>query len=134
MNVAVLDASVFVSSILRSELRHLRAVELLGRFRTGRFLVPSVFEVEVVAALARRDVAGPVIDGVRTAIGTAQFDRRSVDPLVARAAAVAATARLRAYDAIYAALALQEGAPLVTFDDELRVRLGVSFPELVVVS
>ncbi len=132
MSVAVLDASVFVSSLLRSERRHPDAIALLGRFRTGRFLVPSIFEVEVIAALARRDVAGPVIDGVRAAIATAQFDRRPVDPLVPRATAIAATARLRAYDALYAALALQEGAPLLTFDDELRVRLGASFPELVV--
>jgi predicted nucleic acid-binding protein len=52
-------------------------------------------------------------------------------PLLERAALVARAARLRAYDAVYAALALEQSAALVTLDGDVCSRLMATFHELV---
>lgn len=50
--------------------------------------------------------------------------------LLERATQVARTARLRAYDAVYVALALNRNAALVTLDSEVRSKTAQSFPQI----
>jgi predicted nucleic acid-binding protein len=47
---------------------------------------------------------------------------------------VARAARLRAYDAVYAALALERGAVLLTLDREVCSKLDGAFPEALLVT
>lgn len=81
-----------------------------------------------MAALARRGepvAALSVADGLLTG---AAIQTVSVDALLPRALIVARSARLRANDAIYGALALERDAVLITLDNELRQRLVTAFP------
>jgi predicted nucleic acid-binding protein len=55
-------------------------------------------------------------------------------PLLRAVWAVARAARLRAYDAVYAALALERKAVLITLDRELCSKLDGAFPEAVLVT
>jgi predicted nucleic acid-binding protein len=50
--------------------------------------------------------------------------------MLAARACLARAARLGAYDAVYAALALHRGASLLTLDLELRANLSEVFPQL----
>ena len=50
--------------------------------------------------------------------------------LLERATQVARTARLRAYDAVYLALALNRNAALLTLDSEVRAKMAESFPQV----
>jgi len=50
--------------------------------------------------------------------------------LIEKAAEVARTARLRAYDAVYAALALDRSAALMMLDVDLRSKVSLAFPHL----
>ena len=130
----VLDASVFVAALVPSEIHHATALGVItaGAPRQA-FVVPSIFELEVVAALARRGAPDAVIEGARAAIGTGQFEIRPFDGLLDQAIAVASTARLRAYDAVYCALALATGLPFATLDVELAQRFVKHYPDARVV-
>ena len=124
MSVYVLDASVAVSSSRRGDENHARAKQHLTPLLMGidSIVVPSIFEVEVVASLARVGMATAevrrVVDGL-----LARARVVTLGPRAARAASdVAARARLRTGDAIYTWVALREGLPLVTFDGEILAR------------
>ena len=65
MNGAVLDASVFVALVSPSEAHHQVARALYRLLPENRpFFVPSLFRVEVMAALARRGECESVLDAV----------------------------------------------------------------------
>ncbi|HEX7678481.1 MAG TPA: PIN domain-containing protein, partial [Thermoanaerobaculia bacterium] len=99
------------------------------------FLVPSLFRVEVLAALARRNEPAELLDTVDVLVSGPRFHAVAIDAsLVDRAAEVARAARLRAYDAIYAALALDRGAALLTLDLELRSKMSAAFPQVSLVA
>ena len=128
----VLDASVFVAAISPTEQHHDRARHLFESHPSSTpFLVPELFRVEVVAALARRGEAVEFLDTVDAIVRGPRFCSCPLDEsLFAEAVRVARVARLRAYDAVYVALALARRMPIFTLDGEVISRSVASFPEL----
>jgi predicted nucleic acid-binding protein len=63
VNPSVLDASVLVAAISPAEVHHVAARSLFDSHPATRpFLVPSLFRVEVLAALARRGESNELLD------------------------------------------------------------------------
>ena len=131
----MLDASLFIASISPGEARHPAARALLAGFAQDvPFVVPALFRVEVIAALSRRNESDAFIDLVDARLRGPRFLAVAIDgPLLDLAIGVARRARLRGYDAVYAALALARSQPLATLDRELAERLAVHYPDLVVI-
>jgi predicted nucleic acid-binding protein len=131
----VLDASMFVSAISPKEVHHADARKMYDSYDLDRpFIVPALFRVEVVAALVRRGEPLELIDTVDVLVSGPRFHSVALDPaLLDEAARVARKARLRAYDAVYVALALRHKAVLMTLDTEVRVRVADAFPTMRVV-
>jgi len=121
-----IDASVFVAAVLADEAAHgdsLRVLELIAGSGTTLH-EPAIAVVEVVSAVVRRT-------GDRTlAQRTGRYLLRNPDvvlhPLDMRAtshaAGLAADRRLRAADALYAAVAQQNDCRLITLDSEIVER------------
>lgn len=130
----VLDASVFVAAISPSERHHVSARPLFDSHPDNLpYLVPALFRVEVIATLSRRNESGELLDVVDALLRGPRFHTCPIDSdTIERATAVARLAGLRAYDAVYVALALSAGAPLYTLDIELRSRVETTFPEIAV--
>lgn len=128
----VLDASVFIAVISPAERHHGRARRLFDSHPdTEPFLVPDLFRLEVVAGLSRRGEPAAFVDTVDAVIRGPRFHSRPLDGvLLDRTVLVARTARLRAYDAVYVALALLADAPILTLDEEVVQRCSASFAEL----
>jgi predicted nucleic acid-binding protein len=126
----VLDASVYVAALVPAEVHHAVARALMAKAPADiPFLVPSVFSLEVVAALVRRGTTQHQIANVEVAMSTGRYLSIPLDAsLLAVALDVAKRSALRAYDAVYAALALQRDATLLTLDDDLAVRFRKAFP------
>ena len=131
----ILDASLFIAAISPSE-RHHREARLLFESHpdSAPFVVPELFRVEVIAALARRGEPTELLDAVDALVRGPRFYACALDEdLIGEAVRVARLARLRAYDAVYVALALAHGEPLFTLDGDVVSRCQVSLPELRVV-
>jgi predicted nucleic acid-binding protein len=128
----VLDASVFIAAISPAERHHARARQLLAQHPdTEPFLVPALFRIEVVAALARRGEPAAFVDTVDAIAQGPRFHAVALDAdLLAHATEVARGARLRAYDAVYVTLALRRRQPILTLDAEVVERGTSAFPEL----
>jgi predicted nucleic acid-binding protein len=128
----VLDASVFVAAISPREVHHATARRLFDLHAADRaFVVPALFRVEVLAALARRDEPAELLDTVDVLVSGPRFYAVALDDsLLDRTTKVARTARLRAYDAVYVALALNRRAALLTLDSEVRAKTAESFPQV----
>jgi predicted nucleic acid-binding protein len=128
----VLDASVFVAALSPSETHHDRARGLMeGHSDVEVFIVPALFRVEVIAAFSRRGEDEALLELVEALICGPRFHAVPMDkPLLDRATMVAKKAGLRAYDAVYVALALLHDAPLYTLDGELLGKLPEIWPEL----
>ncbi len=122
----VLDASVAVAALRRQEPGHAAALHRCMPLFAGRdeIVVPAIFEIEVVSALARRGAAPASIEQFfEKHFGSRQLV--AIGPRAARAArAIASSTRLRAADALYVWLAAREGLPLVTADAEVLARGG----------
>jgi len=133
---AVLDASVLVAAISPHEIHHAAARRLYESYsETLAFVVPSLFRLEVLSALARRGEPGELLDTVEVLVSGPRFHTVTIDEtLIALAMRVARTGRLRAYDAVYAALALDRKASLFTLDSDVRSRISVAFPSLSLVT
>lgn len=131
----VLDASLFVASLSPSEGHHATARRLLdGHDSADAYLVPSLFRIEVLAALSRRGEDPYRIDAVDAMIRGPRFHTCPLnDLLIARSVEVARVAKLRAYDAVYVALALIKGTQLWTLDGDVRARVGTAWPSLEVI-
>lgn len=120
----VLDASVAIAAVRKTERAHAAALRRCMPLFTGRdsIVVPAIFEVEVVGALVRRGVAPATV----STLLRRHFAERTVvtlGPRAARAAAqVAVATRLRAADALYVWVAAREGLPLVTLGVEVLER------------
>jgi len=136
LSAFVLDASVLVATLSPAEIHHREARRLFDSVPERQaFLVPSIFRVEVLAAMARRGEPEDVLDTVDALVSGPRFYAHPInDDLMDRAVVVARRARVRAYDALYAGLALLQAAALLTLDGDVVQRLSVSFPELKVVS
>lgn len=127
--MVVIDASVYVSRLRRQEAYHVESVHLLEALeaRGVSVLCPEILLPEVAAALVRG------LDDTKLACRAAAHLRRlpghrfiSVDRALSDLAArLAAECRLRACDAIYAALARREGSRLITWDKQQRERAAV---------
>ena len=100
---------------ISEEIHHTVARTLYDTWPENRaFLVPALFRVEVLAALARRGEPSELLDTVEVLVSGSRFHSVAIDAsLLERATAVALAARLRAYDAVYVALALIRGAALL---------------------
>jgi predicted nucleic acid-binding protein len=124
--VFVLDASVWVSFLFPDDAFHRRTIDWFEHTADLRQQLASPLLVlpEVSGAIARRTRYAE--DGLAGAAEVARFPSLSLVPLdedLAQAAAdVAARHYLRGSDAVYAALALHLGVPLVTWDEEQRER------------
>ncbi len=132
--IPVLDASLFVAAISPAEVHHVQARELYESHPEDMpFRVPSIFRVEVLAALSRRGESAELLDLVDAVVRGPRFVQSPLTPaLLERAVGVAREARLRAYDAVYVALALDCESPIYSLDADLRARVEVAFPEVVV--
>lgn len=129
----VLDACVLVAALVPSEAHHPAARRLLAQSPDRAFLVPPHFIVEVLAALACRGAPTDLIAGARALCESDRILALPLDEaLVEAAVEMATTAKVHAGDALYAALAVMESAPLFTLDTDLAARLKVSYPDLVV--
>jgi predicted nucleic acid-binding protein len=133
MNSAVtIDASVFVSAFTPIEPAHAASKIRMQRIRDSGtpIIVPSLVIPEIAAALARGQ--GKPDLGMAFAMQVASFPNLTliaVDKGLAQLAAeTAAKYKLRASDAVYAAVALRFGANLVTLDREQLERLADALP------
>lgn len=128
----VLDASVFIAAISPAERHHHRARRLFESHPdTEPFLVPELFRVEVIAGLSRRGEPAAFLDTVDAVIRGPRFHALPLDgDLLERTVHVARSARLRAYDAVYVALALARHQPILTLDDEVVERAVAHFGDL----
>ncbi len=126
-----IDASVLVAAVLGDEVAHVDAARVLDVISgSGTTLhEPVIAIIEVVSAVVRR--TGDRALAQRTARYLLRNPAVVVHPLdlpaASRAAGLAAEQRLRAADAMYAAVAHQYDCQLVTLDAELihRARPGI---------
>ena len=134
--MSIVNASVWVSLLAADDVNHAASVQWFERqIAQGTPLAaPSLVLVEVAAAMARRT-------GDSTAGDAAARRLRRMPELVlveltidraTRAASAATMLILRGADAVYAALAVELGFPLVTWDRQQRERsaalISVSSP------
>jgi predicted nucleic acid-binding protein len=128
----VLDASVFIAAISPAERHHTRARRLFESHPdTEPYLVPDLFRVEVIAALSRRGERNELLDAVDAIVQGPRFHAAALDDeLLRRAVDVARSARLRAYDAVYVALALKRDQPILTLDSDVVERATTCFERL----
>lgn len=121
-----LDASLLVAAALPDEPGHEAAAALLRAVGHDRLAVhvPSIAIVEVASGIARR--TGDVRlaeDAVRLLLGLPGATFHDLDlPGAVQAAGVATALRLRAADALYAAVAHEARCRLVALDQELIER------------
>jgi predicted nucleic acid-binding protein len=124
--VLTIDASVLVAAAIDDEPAHEAATALLreaGR-RGATIHEPAIALVEVVAGIVRRtgdlQLAATAMRLLASLPGAAFHDLDL--PAAVQTAGVAGELRLRAGDAIYAAVAHESGSALVTLDEELLRR------------
>ena len=126
----VLDASVWVSAVVPTEARHVTSHDWLASWTEAghRLVVPDLFIVEVTGTIARR--RGDPQAGrqtLRDLRSDPAFDivtpTRSTWTI---AAGLAADLLLRGADAVYLAVALERGLPLITWDQEILLRAGTT--------
>lgn len=124
--VVAVDTSAWVSRILASDGNHEAASAWLDKHIAdgGSLVAPELLVVEVAAAIGRQ--TGRVSMARRFAHKLYDWPIMSLVPidttLLKQSADIAASLRLGAGDAVYAAVAAQLGVPLVTFDKEVLIR------------
>ena len=102
------------------------AAEVLDAMRNGSALVPVTWGLEVANVIARAEAKGLVtearsevflgmLEEVDIEVDEATFSRTLSDTLQ-----LARRYRLSAYDASYLELALREGIPMATLDEDLQ--------------
>ena len=125
----VLDASVAIAAARSVEVAHARARAVVDRVLRGEdsIIVPAIFAIEVVAALARRGHDVAAAEAFVDALTATPSETITIGPVrAAKIRRAAAAHRLRAADACYVWLAQRRGLPLCTLDDEILARsIGV---------
>ena len=122
----IVDASVWVASVLNGDAHHEVSLAFLHRFVMERQLatVPLLVWAEIAGAVARR--TGDTGRGMKVAeLITAKIWVRGVPldaTLAGDAMRLAARLRLRGADAVYVALAAACREPLITLDTEMLER------------
>lgn len=126
--MAVVDASVILSSILPGEPHHEASKAwLIALAGSGdHFSAPAILLSEVAAPLSRAydqpDLAGQVVQTLAAAPFARLFPVSI--PLATRAATIAADHQIRGCDAVYVALAETLGEQLITLDRQQAERAG----------
>ena len=103
------------------------ADQVLARLQAGGALVPSMWSLEAANVIAKSQRLGKIsqaqasafvalLDGLDIAVDSGTAQRALHDTLD-----LARQFRLTAYDAAYLELALREGLPLATLDEQLQV-------------
>ena len=119
-----IDASVFVSAARQSEKFYHMSYKFLRNARGAKVFCPTLVLVECGAAVARPTgdllLSEKLVNLIKNFPGMKQvpLDR----PLALRAAEIAIRNRLRGADAVYAAVAEEYGAVLVSWDEEMLER------------
>lgn len=121
-----IDASVLVAAAVPDEPAHLVVRSLLRAVGRAGLAIhePAIAVVEVAAGIVRRTGDSSLAeDAVRLIVGLPGAEFHALDlPAAVHAAGVARELRLRAGDALYAAVALDHECTLVTMDEELLRR------------
>ena len=121
------DASVFLNAFNLSEAGHADSNRFLSLLQTQAIptIAPTLLLPEVSAAISRgRQDANLALAFARTLSRLPHLILVPLDVALAQQAVeVAAQHRLRGSDAVYAAVALRFGSPLVTLDREQRARI-----------
>lgn len=126
MNLMVVDASALVAYVRSHDDWSPVANRILeAHFAAGGGIrIPSIAVAELASAVAR--ASGRPELGLQAVTHLTQHRRivtRAVDHgLASLAAGIAATQLVRGCDALYLAMAQDEGLPLLTFDREQRLR------------
>ena len=126
MSLYTIDASVFISAFISQELHHSTSQACLSRLRVeGEILAcPTLLLVEVAAALARN--TGDNSRSQHFALSLASLPGMRLfalsEGLVELAVQAAVESRLRGADAVYAAVAIQQKATLITWDQQMLTR------------
>ena len=136
MTTYILDASVAAKWFLPAAQEPLasEALELLREFSHGRskLLVPDLFWPEFGNVLWKAVRGGRISQKAAqasiVAASQADLDTRPSAPLLPNAFDIAVTLDRTVCDAIYVALAVTTGAPLVTADERLANVLAARFP------
>jgi predicted nucleic acid-binding protein len=128
VEAAVVDASVWVSRLVRSDVHHESTVRWFGhREREGTlYVAPASMPAEVAGAITRQTRSGRL--GRRSVAALLRLPTLRVVALDAflgeQAAVLAADLRLRGADAVYVAVARRLSLPLITWDREQAERGG----------
>jgi predicted nucleic acid-binding protein len=135
----VFDSSVALKSVL-PERESAKAIKLLEDFHhdIGELLAPDIFPIETLHGLAKAEQQKRIAVGSgwalwKTIMADCPILHGSV-PLLARAYAIAAKARIGVYDCVYVALVERENCELVTADDKLLKNLQAAMPFIVSLS
>jgi predicted nucleic acid-binding protein len=129
-NFVVVDASVWVSWLIASDVNHGASLKWIEQYiAEGGFLVaPELMLVEVAAALSRQTRDAKLAkETVKTLDAANETHIVTIDKALIRTAIdTASDLQLRAGDAMYVAVALQLDIPLVSWDKEqLRKSQGL---------
>ena len=113
----VIDAGALLELLLRT----MRAESVQAVVDDRQLIAPSVIDAEVLSALRGLE-RNRTISGHRAGLAVADLrlapvERFPLDPLLERAWGL--RHHLHAYDALYVALAVELGCPLVTTDDRI---------------
>jgi predicted nucleic acid-binding protein len=123
MNLLTLDSCVIIASLLVKEPRHLEALDIVNKIKTGIFraVMPYSVLVEVVAAIRRRTGSESLAIEIKKSLKSMRnvsfvvLDEESAN----EAARIAARTGLRGIDALVVQIAKEFRARLVTFDNEM---------------
>ena len=126
------DASVFVNAFIPTEEGSDRSLDFIVKLRNESIPIiqPTLFLPEVISSVARKkgdaELALKLAQELRnfSSLTLVTLDEKLVD----FASEVAANNRLRASDAVYAAVALRFGTELITLDREQLERLPKILP------
>ncbi len=136
MTAYVLDASVAAKWVLpvKSEPLAAEAARVLETFGTGEISlsVPDLFWAEIGNILWKSVRVGKIseqsADGAIDWFAGLKIPTAPTKPLIQQAVAMAVTFDRTVYDAIYLALAVASGRPLLTADERLVNAVGARFP------
>lgn len=122
----VVDASVWVSSLLATDRNHMRASTWLNNhfMNNGLVIAPLLLVVETGAAVVRATQNTALAYNIVSQLHVLPAVRLAVldQQLIADATDIAISYGIRGADSIYVALAAKLRLPLVTFDQEQLTR------------
>ena len=123
---AVLDASIFVARFVEADKSHADCMRTVTACEVEpvQIIVPLILPAEVAGAIARRTGDQTLALLALTHLRNYPWLRvRLADTrFVEQAARLAARHALRGADAFYIAVAIEQGCPLITLDEEMLAR------------